>query len=170
MSQTLISIGKIVKPVGLNGKVKANLFSKGSRSLENADAVYLRKIKGDEKKYEVENISLKHAYVTLKLKGIESSEKAKKIVGFELLLDSKTLTTLGNNEFYHYELLGLDVYTVNGKYLGKLEKIFSTGSNDVFVVKKGKKELLIPFTEQVVEKIDIGKKSIRVRPLDGMIE
>ena len=69
------------------------------------------------------------------------------------------------------EVVGLEIITDEGESLGKVSEILSPGSNDVWVVKqKGKKDLLIPFIEPVVYKIDKENKQAFIHVLEGLFD
>ena len=61
------------------------------------------------------------------------------------------------------------VYTTEREYLGQIESIIETGSNDVYVVKDGPKEVLIPALESVVVDIDIGRRRMQVELPEGLV-
>jgi 16S rRNA processing protein RimM len=54
--------------------------------------------------------------------------------------------------------------------LGKVEDILATGSNDVYVVKNGKKEYLIPAIADVVKRIDLERKTILIEVMQGLLD
>jgi 16S rRNA processing protein RimM len=58
--------------------------------------------------------------------------------------------------------MGLEAFTLDDRRLGRVEAILPTGSNDVYVVKDGSKELLIPAIDSVVVDIDLDQKVLRV--------
>ena len=66
-------------------------------------------------------------------------ESAKTFVGCKVYLPKDILKKLPEGEYYWQDIIGLDVYSEDGKYIGKIESIFPTGSNDVYVC-KGEKE------------------------------
>jgi len=70
--------------------------------------------------------------------------------------------------YYWFDLIGIKVYTTEEKYLGRIESIVETGSNDVYVVKHGEKEVLIPALESVVLDIDLEHKRMRVDLPEGL--
>ena len=71
--------------------------------------------------------------------------------------------------YYIADLIGLDVFTESDEYLGKVDDIFSTGSNDVYVVKDelGKQKLL-PGIDEVIKIIDIEAGKIIVNLIEGL--
>jgi 16S rRNA processing protein RimM len=76
---------------------------------------------------------------------------------------------LENGSYYWIDLIGIEVYTAEDDYLGRIESIIETGSNDVYVVKDKKKEVLIPALKSVVTDIDLSQKRMQVDLPDGLI-
>ncbi len=70
---------------------------------------------------------------------------------------------------YWFDLIGIDVYTIEGDHLGRIESIIETGSNDVYVVKDGSTEVLIPALGSVVLNIDTEHNRMEVDLPEGLI-
>ena len=74
--------------------------------------------------------------------------------------------------YYWFDIIGLSVFTIDEKYLGCVESIIQTGSNDVYVVKDPNKdkdnEILIPALKSVVLAIDLERKIMRVDLPEGL--
>ena len=86
-------------------------------------------------------------------------------------LSQQNLEELEEDELYYHEVIGLEIITDEGEQLGKVSEILSPGSNDIWVVKqKGKKDLLIPFIEPVVYKIDKENKQAFIHVLEGLFD
>ena len=65
---------------------------------------------------------------------------------------------------------GLEVYTDEGKFLGILDDIFNTGSNDIYIVKDELgKQILLPAITEVVKEINLNEKKIIVHILEGLL-
>jgi 16S rRNA processing protein RimM len=77
------------------------------------------------------------------------------------------LEDLTEGEYYWRDIIGLDVYTQDGKRLGRIESVFPTGSNDVYVC-KGEREMLIPAIADVIQGIDLDKNIMTVKLLEGL--
>lgn len=65
------------------------------------------------------------------------------------------LPALGEREYYWRDLLGLDVVTVAGASLGRVENLLETGANDALVVRDGERERLVPFVAHVARDVDL---------------
>jgi 16S rRNA processing protein RimM len=77
---------------------------------------------------------------------------------------------LEQGEYYHHQLLGLEVIDENGKPLGLLSSILETGANDVYVVRdQTGAEILVPAIDSVVLDIDLDNKHVRVHLLSGLL-
>jgi 16S rRNA processing protein RimM len=62
------------------------------------------------------------------------------------------------------------VATTGGEEIGKVTEILSPGANDVWVIKSpGGKEILIPYIEDVVKKVDVKEKVILIEPMEGLL-
>ena len=79
------------------------------------------------------------------------------------------LRPLGEGEYYHFQILGLEVRTTTGEVLGRVEQIISTGSNDVFVVRGPRGEVLIPAVDDVVKSVDPAAGRIEVEVVEGLL-
>ncbi|MGX7195517.1 ribosome maturation factor RimM [Enterococcus olivae] len=88
-----------------------------------------------------------------------------------LKVSEEDLTDLEENEYYYYEIIGLDVIDEEGKLLGKIKEILSPGANDVWVVqRKGQKDALIPYISSVVKEIDLDANEVHVEIPEGLLD
>jgi 16S rRNA processing protein RimM len=93
--------------------------------------------------------------VALFLEGIESIEQAEGLRGIELAVTVESLPRLPEGSYYHYQVIGLTVVDTGGAVLGRIESILQTGSNDVYCVRQGPEEILIPAVKDFVERVDL---------------
>ena len=162
-------IGKVVSTQGNKGEVNVLSFTDSIERFKNLDNVFLRN-KNSQTILNIEKIRIKKDTVVLKLKDIENIEEAKMIVGSFLEVERKNAVKLSKDTYFIFEIIGLEVYSENNIFLGKVENIISTGSNDVYVVgRKDKEELFIPAIHNVVKNIDLEKKRITINMVDGLI-
>jgi 16S rRNA processing protein RimM len=102
------------------------------------------------------------------LEGVGDRETAETLVGSRLYVDKTTLPELEEGTYYWFELIGLAVHTTQGAYLGTLAAVVPTGSNDVYVVRNGDDEVLVPALASVVQKIDRAAGRMEVTLPDGL--
>ena len=106
----------------------------------------------------------------MRLSGLESIEQAEIFKGAEIFIRRDSLAKTDEDEFFWYELLGLEVYLVTGEYLGVIRGILPTGSNDVYVVRDQGREFLIPAIHQVVKEVNIPQKRMVISPIEGLLD
>ncbi|MBE3590265.1 MAG: 16S rRNA processing protein RimM [Firmicutes bacterium] len=105
----------------------------------------------------------------LRLEGVSSREAAEALRGARLWVATAELPTLPAGRYYHHELIGLAVRTVDGRDLGRLAEILRTGANDVFVVRGPLGEVLLPALRSVVASVDLAAGAMTVAPPPGSL-
>lgn len=88
------------------------------------------------------------------------------------LVECKDSDVLREDEdsYFVYELIGLRVVTTGGRDLGTVAEVLQPGANDVYVVRDGSRDLLVPAIAEVVEGIDVRAGLITITPLPGMLD
>jgi 16S rRNA processing protein RimM len=103
--------------------------------------------------------------VMLKLAGVETRDQAEALVGLTVEGDRGRFPELPKGEYYWFQVLGLAVVDVNdGALLGYLEEIIPTPAHDVYVVRQGKREVLLPAVEDVIIEINLEERVIKAAP------
>jgi len=160
-------IATITKTSGLNGDVRLRPLSRYFEehieqnrlmlgiSSENSEVVRLELITGLGKKRR------------FKFRGVDNVKDAKSIVGKTLYAQTDTdddINLISKN------LIGYSVVTNNGLLVGELADVMWLPSNDVYVIKNGKKEYLIPIIPEVIKKLDHPHMTIFISPMDGLLD
>ncbi len=163
-----LELGQIVNVKGLKGEVKVNSFTDDNTKFERISKVFIKQ-KSNLTEYEIEKVGYAKNQVVIKFKNINTVEEAEKLRNSFIVIDREILGDLPEGVYYIADLLGLDVYTENNEYLGKVDDIYNTGSNDIYVVKDelGKQKLL-PGIDEVIKKIDLEANKIIVNLIEGL--
>ena len=106
----------------------------------------------------------------LTLDGVAERDVAATLTGMRVLVPARDLPALADDEFYHHEMHGFAVATTDGRALGTVAETFSTGLNDVWVVRDGAREYLIPIITDVVREIDRAERRIVIEPMPGLLD
>ena len=169
MSDEFIMVGKVVSTQGNKGEIKVLPLTDSTDRFKKLTSIFIRN-NIDRKTLKIEKIRIKENMVILKIENIENIKEAKMIVGSYLEVKRENAVKLTKDTYFVFEIIGLEVYNKNNIFLGKVENVISTGSNDVYVVKsKDKEELFIPAIREVVKNIDLEKKRITINMVDGLI-
>jgi 16S rRNA processing protein RimM len=165
----LILVGKVIRPHGKGGFVRVASYAGSEASFMEAGSVLLKKPSGNIGRFKVLEAKPHKRMVLMRLEGIDSIPSAETIRGADIFVETKDLSR-NDDEVFWFELIGLAVYLDTGEEIGRISKIIPTPAHDIYVVRKGSKEFLIPAVHEVVEKIDIQAGKIVVRPPEGLFE
>lgn len=163
-----LELGQIVNVKGLKGEVKVNSFTDDNTKFERIPKVFLKR-KDTLTEYEIEKVGYHKNQVIIKFKNVNTVEEAETLRNSYIVVDREIFGELPEGVYYIADLIGLDVFTESNEYLGKVDDIFSTGSNDVYVVKDelGKQKLL-PGIDEVIKQIDLESGKIIVNLIEGL--
>jgi 16S rRNA processing protein RimM len=170
-SENLLLIGKVIRPHGLNGLLRILSYAGSEETFLQAKTVFFKSDRAGLTEYRVISINAhKNAYL-MKVDGVESLEDAEIFRGAEILIRKDTLRRESDDEYFWFELIGLEVYLESGRFIGTLKEIINTVSNDIYVVKEGDKEILVPALQGVVLKIDLeNKRMIIAGNIEGLLD
>jgi len=160
-----ITIGQVLASWGLEGKLKVEVVTDFPHRLTPRSTVYV-----DRQPVTIADAGWHKGKALIQLEGIDSVADAEKLCGKALEIPRSQLETLPEGQYYHFQLIGLEVWTTEGKLLGKVIKILSASSNDNYVVSGEKGEMLIPAIEDVVKSVDLESGRITIEPIKGLLE
>jgi 16S rRNA processing protein RimM len=163
-------MGEVIRPHGLEGLLRINSYAQTEESFLRAEMVVLQTGSDEPREYAVTSVRPHKNIYLLKLGGVDSLEEAEKLRGARILIGKETLNSKSPDEYFWYELIGLEVYLSRGEYVGKIKHILPTGSNDIYVVREGKKEVLIPAIYDVIKEIDLTKKRMIISDVEGLLD
>ena len=166
----LVPVGKITGTHGIKGLLKVYSYSGNIHSLQTAGIAFLKGKDGTLREHVIKSVSAHAGGFILGLDDFYDINQVLSLVGSELCLKRSQLPVPDEDEYYWRDLIGLTVHTDTGIELGSLVEIFETGSNDIYVVRNGSKEYLIPAIADVISYVDIPGKKMIITPLDGLLD
>ena len=166
-----VLVGKIVRAHGIKGDVYIHPFSDNPNRFDVGNQIELQ----DGSKMKI-TASAKHATKNLyriHFENVDTRNDAELLIGQNVYVDEKDLPELKEDEFYIFQIIGLDVYDMDGRHLGVVKDLMPTGGIDVLrIYKVGKrKELLVPFAKEFIREIDLenGKIVIDTSQLEDLL-
>ena len=165
---TVFRIGQIVNTQGLKGEVRVYPYTDDINRFDELEYFYIDKNLNN--KYEVERVRYKGNMVIMKIKDIDSIELAEKLKTKNMYIGREQGRELDEGEIFVSDLIGLDVFTVDGEKVGVLKDVLQHAINDVYVVSSGEKEYLIPSIEKFVPTIDLDQNKMIIDPIKGMLD
>lgn len=162
----LVIIGEVVRPFGNKGEVKVALLTDLQERFSGLKGVLIAKKNKSPFFKEIESVRyIGSEWVILKFKDFSPAE-AYSIVDAKLCIPKEERPKLEEGRFWIDEIIGLKVYTIEGKFLGKVVEVFQTGANDVYVIEGN---ILIPATKEVIKEVDIQGARMVIQPIEGLI-
>ena len=166
--QKYFEIGQIVTTNGIKGFVKVNPFTDNIKRYDDLKSIYIE-YKSELLEFKIEEVRYYKNQVILKLEGIDSIEEANKYRNCYLKIKREDAVKLPENTYFIADLIGIQVFDESNNFLGNIVDIFSTGSNDVYVVKNEiGKEILLPAISEVIKQIDIKNSKMVVNLIEGL--
>jgi len=162
-----LRIGKIVNTQGIKGEVRVLPLTEKLDRFDLLKIVFLDDTRLIE--MEVEYVKYHKNFVLIKFKGVDNMNEAEKLKDNYILVSREDAIELPEGSYFVCDLIGLNVYTKEGSPLGKVEDVLSTGSNDVYVVRDGEKEILIHALKTVVLEISLEQDKMVVDLPEGLV-
>ena len=163
-SNGLVIVGRVLAPKGLNGEIQVEVLSDSPERFSSGGVLYVR-----GQPHTIHHSStMPRGRVAVRLEGIDSREQAEALRHDYLMVPEDSVPSLPEGEFYHYQIIGISVYTGEREHLGQISEIIETGSNDVYVVTLCGEELLIPALDEVIREVDVKAGTMTVDLPDGI--
>ena len=169
LSGGLLLVGKVIGPHGLGGLLRIWAFAGSNASFLDAGSVLLRSVSGETREYTVIDIRPHRNAFLMKLEDVQSIDAAEKCRDADIFVNKEVLDR-SDDEYFWYELLGLNVYLDTGQYMGTLSEIIPTKAHDIYVVREGDKEVCIPAIYEVIRDVDVANKKMVISALEGLLE
>ena len=167
MKKEFLEIGKIVGTHGVRGMVRIQPWSDDGEFLTHFKAFYLERGKT---KIELNKITPHGNVVIAAIKGVDSIEDAENLRN-KVLYIKRDDAKLPEGRYFVSEIIGASVFDADtDALLGILTEVSPTGANDVWHVKSGEKEYLVPAIPDVIVNVDINSDTIKIRPLKGIFD
>ncbi len=106
----------------------------------------------------------------VKIEDIDDEEEAIALTGKDLYLPLSYLPPLTGKKFYFHEVTGFNVIYKNDGNIGKIDSFIEQAAQALFVIKNGEKEILIPVSDEIIEKIHRKNKTIEIKAPEGLID
>jgi len=159
-----IAVGKILASRGIKGKLKVQVATDFLQRFAPHSTVYI-----DHQPVTIESTEWRKGKAIIKLNTIDSIEDAQRLRGKLIEIHRSQTYPLPEGQYYHFQLIGLEVWTTQGELVGNITEILTAESNDNYVVRGAKGEFLIPAIDDVVKSVDLDKGQITIEAIEGLL-
>lgn len=164
-------VGFIQKPHGLKGEVLAVIDPEFEELLDSVEKFFIE-IEGGLVPYFVSDDGLKYKNnesIIVKFDYLDSQEKAREIAGCKLYVSNDELLEADYPEIYD-SFIGMNVFDEKSGELGTITALDDYSGNIVITVSHPKGEILIPLSDEIIQKVDVKKKRIYLDCPEGLID
>lgn len=167
-----VVLGQVRRPHGVRGEVRVEIHTDYPERIAQHDYLYLARPETpeDTQRCAVESVRPHKGVLLVKLAEYESRGAAEELRGMLVQVPLEQAVPLEEEEYYHFQLEGVDVETESGEWLGQVAEVLQPGAHDVYLVRGPRGEILLPAIEDVIVKLDLQARRMVVRPLPGMVE
>lgn len=168
--EDLLQVGIITQTHGIRGEVKVFPTTDDVKRFKKLKEVILDT--GKEKiSLEIEGVKFFKQYAILKFKGFDNINDIERYKGKNLFVTRDNAVKLRRDEYFIADLIDLEVYDEEDKYLGILTNVIETGANDVYEVRfEDGRQVLFPAIKQCILDVDIENRRMKVHIMDGLLD
>ncbi len=166
-TENRICVGAIMGAFGVKGEVRLKSFCADPAAIGDYSPLYSE---DGKQSFEIKVTGPIKGGFAARIKNIRYKDQADALRGTALYADRSVLPSLPDDEFYHADLIGLEVYDTGGERLGKVTAVHDHGAGDLLEISgKGlKTPALLPFTKEAVPTVDLQAGRIIADPPAGV--
>ncbi len=163
----LICVGAVAGSFGVRGEIRIKsfcaipeeIFDYSPLSSEDGSQTYTLTL----------SRAIKNGF-SARISGVETKEDADAIKGLRLFIERARMPKLPDDEYYHTDLIGLEVYDTGGALLGTVKAVLNHGASDLLELQgpELKSTVLLPFTLAAVPTVDLDQGRIIADPPEGL--
>ncbi len=163
-----VCVGAIAGAFGVQGEVRLKSFTAEPAAI----ADYAPLVSEAGRSFELKGLRAIKGGFAVRMNGVGTKEEADALRGVRLYVPRDRLPRLPDDEFYHADLVGLDVVDTGGAALGRVQAVLNHGATDLLEVRRaaGSGTTLLPFTRDVVPTVDIAAGRIVADPPEGLFD
>ena len=164
-----LQVGVISSTHGVRGEVKVFPTTDDVKRFKDLKHIYLDTGK-EQMSLEIEGVKFFKQFAILKFKGIDNINDIEKYKGRSLFVDREDAVELEDDEYYIADMIGISVFTEDGKEFGILKDVMETGANDVYIIDSNEHgEVLLPAIKECVLDVNIEEGKMTVHIMEGLI-
>jgi 16S rRNA processing protein RimM len=160
-------VGKLRHSHGLHGEILMEVITDFPERIRQGKTLHI----GES--HQPMRVASRRAHgggLLLAFDGINTSEEVGQLRNQWVYVPASDRPPLSEGDYYHHQIIGLQVTSEDGLELGKIASILETGANDVYLVRSDSgKEVLLPAIQSVILNIDLVKGQMLVHLLPGLL-
>jgi 16S rRNA processing protein RimM len=166
-----LAVGQVAGAHGVRGELKVDILTDDPHRFGRLRQVYVGYEDQEPTPMLLKGYRLHKGRALLRLVGFDDRAAAQTLQGLFVYVSREEAIPLEQGEYFEHQILDLEVWTVDGEYLGRVADIIYTGANEVYLIRgtgPGLREILLPAIKDVVLEVDLDAGRLVVRLLEGL--
>jgi 16S rRNA processing protein RimM len=159
------AVGRILKPHGLKGEIRVESFNPAAPNLQPGRTVFINSVRS-----KILRSRADRGGWIVQVTGFSGRDAVEGLRGVLIEARDADVRRDDDESYFIHELIGLRVITDEGEELGRITEVLQSGAADVYVIRDGEREVLIPAIGDVVDSIDVPAGEMRITPLAGLLD
>ena len=168
--QGLIAVGRLTRPVGLKGEMALELLTDRRERIQNIEQAWVGATAPEASLHQMQQVRLTPKAVVVKLSDVDSRTEAEHYRGQYVFVEAGNSPGPEPGSFYVHEVVGLDVVDEDGAYIGTIADVRNLPGQDLWVVMRGGREVLIPAVSEFIRSVQMDQHRVVVRLIEGLID
>ncbi len=165
-----VAVGIVERARGLRGQVKVKPLTDEPARFERLREVRVELVSGEARRLHIRAVTILGASVYLRFDEIDNKDEADGLAGAYINIRYDEILPVENNTFYHFEVIGFEVVTSKGEFVGTVQKVMDLPANDVLMILGKGREYLVPVVKDVIKKVDRNNAQIVIEPIEGLLD
>ena len=164
----LRAVGVIAKVFGVKGEVKVHSYSRSYDEFEKLGSVLAGKSEEKAVERKIEKVSPRGKDIYIKFQNVNDRNASEALVGHFLFVEEKARKRLAPGEFFVDDIIGMTVCDPEKKMLGIVQDVVRYPGQDVYIVKTGRGDVMVPAVRDIVREVDVKNRTIMIDPPEGL--
>lgn len=174
-TESLLLVGKVWRAHGVQGEVKIIPETDDPERFEDLTVIYMGSTAATADRIDIESVRFQPTkrgiIIIAKLRDIDSREAAETIRSASVFARQQDLPPLEEGEFFLHDLIGLSAFTDGGDDVGTVDDVIEGPGQAILVIaREGKGPAMVPAVDEFVDDIDLEKRRIVIRPIEGLLD
>jgi 16S rRNA processing protein RimM len=166
----LCAVGVIAKVFGVKGEVKIHSYSRSRDEFEPLASVLVGKNENKVVERKIEKVSPRGNDIYIKFYEVNDRNASETLVGHFLFVEETARKRLAPGEFFVDDIIGMSVCDIRKKVLGVVKDVVRYPAQDVYIVKAGEGEVMVPVVHDIVRVVDVKNRTITIDPPEGLFD
>lgn len=169
-AEETVLVGILSRPHGIRGELRVEIHSDNPERFEPGSELLLVPPRGPRRPVRVTRFRLVRGGGLITIAGCESREEAVELRGARLEVERSRVPAAPAGFYYQYELVGCRCFEADHGELGEVVDLVEDGGGHLLQIRNGQRELLVPFVEAFLERVDVEAARIDLRLPPGLVE